>query len=464
MRNGLRSGVRAVALGFLVVTLGGATVTGATTAPAKSVPAATAPKTTIEVAAESLVTRLAAGDFKGATSRFDGQMRETLPPDKLAAVWEGLRSHAGPFEAIEGTRTEVKAEYRIVYVACKFAALPIDTKVAFDASDRIAGLFFTPRVKPSEPPPYAARDRFEERNITVRSGRWQLPGQVTIPRGKGPFPAVVLVQGSGPHDADETIGPNKPFRDLAWGLASRGVVVLRYTKRTLLMAQQETASVAGLTVESEVLEDARAALDLAARTSGVDSTRLFVIGHSLGGMLAPRLAQSSRKLAGIAILAGNVTPLEDLALEQVRWMADRDGNIDAAEKATITAAEKAVAAIHDPALRDTTTVTFLGAPIPGSYWLDLRNYRPEQVAAALPMAVQVLQGDRDYQVGRRDFEAWKQALAGKRDAACKLYPGLNHLFMAVAGEPGPEQYATPGHVAEVVVGDLATWITATAKR
>jgi dienelactone hydrolase len=285
-----------------------------------------------------------------------------------------------------------------------------------------------------------------------------------MPRGSGPFPGVVLLHGSGPQDADETIGPNKPLRDLAWGLSSHGIVVLRYTKRTLAMAQEKKRSIAGITVEFEVLDDARAALDLLARTSSVDSTRLFVIGHSLGGMLAPRLAASGRKLAGIAILAGNVTPLEDLALEQIRWMANRDGKVDPAESATIAASERSVAAIHSPALAETTTVTFLGAQMPGSYWLDLRDYHPEKVAAALPISVRVLRGDRDYQVGQRDFEAWQKALAGKRDASCKLYPGLNHLFMAASGEPGPEQYATPGHVAEVVVTDLAAWIGSTGKR
>src|SRR5437868_1155092 len=75
------------------------------------------------------------------------------------------------------------------------------------------------------------RDTFDEREVTVGKGEWELPGTLGLPKGSGPFPAVVLVQGSGPQDRDETMGVNKPFQDIAWGLASNGIAVLRYDKR-----------------------------------------------------------------------------------------------------------------------------------------------------------------------------------------------------------------------------------------
>ena len=415
----------------------------------------------LEEAARALLAQLAAGDAAAASTRFDERMRAALPPEKLAEVWTGVCEQLGPYQGIEGTRIEETRGMRIVHVTTRFEKTAVDTRVVFDATGSVAGLFFAPIEEPQPewtPPAYALRDRFDEKPLVVECDGFRLPGFLALPRGDGPFPAVVFVHGSGPHDADETIGPNKPFRDLAGGLASQGVAVLRYTKRTFVMSQQERPALGGFTVEDETVRDALAAIALLRRTASVDSTRIFVLGHSLGGMLAPRIAARDGRLAGIVILAGNARPLEDLALEQVRYIARLDGEVSAAEQQTIDALAESVEQIGSPSLADTTIVSFLGASIPGSYWLDLRNYRPVETAAALAIPTLVLRGERDYQVGAEDFAAWQRGLANKRDAAFATYPALNHLFMAGTGEPRPQEYTTAGHVAAEVVNDIATWI------
>jgi dienelactone hydrolase len=120
------------------------------------------------------------------------------------------------------------------------------------------------------------------------------------------------VQGSGPHDQDETIGPNKPFEDLAWGLGSRGIAVLRYTKRTLKYGGESSEDPAKLTVDDEVISDARAAVALLAKQPKINSARVFLLGHSLGAYLAPRIAAGNSQIAGIVLLAGNTRPIEQL--------------------------------------------------------------------------------------------------------------------------------------------------------
>jgi dienelactone hydrolase len=419
----------------------------------------------IESIAKSVVARLVAGDYVAATAEFDDRMRAALTPEALARLWAQVRERAGAFRQIESTRTDPAGVYRIVFVTCAFEKERAGIKIVFDAGDRVAGLFVAPvdssrpPAAPWSPPAYADTTRFEERGVTVESGTWKLPGVLAVPHGGGPFAAAILVHGSGPHDADETVGAVKPFRDLAWGLASRGVVVLRYTKRTQLLSQQETPSIAGLTVQQETIDDARAAVTLLARTAAVDPQRIWIVGHSLGGMLAPRIATQDRRVAGIAILAGNVRPLEDLVVEQIRFLAGRDGRIASAESAQIRAAERSRERVRDPALADTSIVDLLGAAIPGSYFLDLRGYRPDATAAALAIPVLVVQGGRDYQVGRADFERWQRALAAKRDATCTWLPELNHLFVAGSGASGPEEYGQPGHVDGRVV-DILTGVCA----
>ena len=130
-------------------------------------------------------------------------------------------------------------------------------------------------------------------------------------------PCVILVHGSGPHDRDETIGPNKPFRDLAWGLAERGIAVVRYEKRTKAYGAACVPAGRELDYDTEAVDDAVAIVEQVkgfARAGFPDS--VYVLGHSLGGTLAPRIAGRSKGLAGIIILAGLARPLEDALEEQ----------------------------------------------------------------------------------------------------------------------------------------------------
>src|SRR5579871_3849632 len=211
--------------------------------------------------AKAFVDQLSKGDFATATQRFDATMQGALPADKLRETWQALVGQAGAFQQQVGTHTATTQGYDIVFVTCQFALARIDVKVVFDGKKQIAGLFFLPAQAAQEysPPPYVKPDSFTIKEVTVGGdGEWPLPGTLTMPVGKGPFPALVLVQGSGPQDRDETIGPNKPFRDLAEGLASQGIAVLRYEKRTKVYSAK-LASVKNFTVKEETVDDAAAA-------------------------------------------------------------------------------------------------------------------------------------------------------------------------------------------------------------
>jgi uncharacterized protein len=274
-----------------------------------------------------------------------------------------------------------------------------------------------------------------------------------MPVGPGPFPAVVLVHGSGPNDRDETVEAAKPFRDLAWGLASRGIAVLRYEKRTRQHGAR-LASAPNFTVREETVDDAVAAAALLRGSEGVDPARVYVLGHSLGAMVVPRIGGQDLKIAGFIVMAGAARPLEDLILEQVTYIASLDGTVSEEEKKQIEGLRQEVAKVK--ALQPGASGTALGAP--ASYWLDLKGYKPPEAATALGRPLLVLQGERDYQVTLDNFEAWKKALGDRKDVTFKSYPRLNHLFIEGEGKSGPAEYQKPGHVAEAVVADIAGWI------
>ena len=204
----------------------------------------------------------------------------------------------------------------------QLANLPINVNVTLDKAGKVEGLFMQPRggfpgaVAPAQRPPYSKPDSFTEREVSFGAEGWKLPGTLSVPKGEGPFAAVVLVHGSGPHDRDQTIGPNKIFRDLAEGLASKGVAVLRYEKRTKVHGAK-LIEVKTITVREEAIDDAVAAAALLASQPEVNPSA-WSCRHSLGGYLAPR-SPTVGKLAGYISMAGNTRPLEDLVVEQSEY-------------------------------------------------------------------------------------------------------------------------------------------------
>jgi dienelactone hydrolase len=416
--------------------------------------------------ARTIVAELAEHQFPKVVARFDDQMRAALPEERLAAVWGSLEAQVGKFQEVRGV-VVAHPGATVVTLVCHFEHADLDAILSFNGGGQLAGLLFRPSKAEASawaPPTYAKPATFTESEVTVTTGRWQLPGTLTLPKGKGPFPAVVLVHGSGPNDQDETVGANKPFKDLAWGLASLGVAVLRYEKRTHKYGLESSANPSRVTVNDETVDDARSAVALLAANPAIDSHHIYVLGHSLGGVMAPRIATGDPAIAGVILMAGAVTPIERLALDQIRTIAAREHLPPAEARPRIAAVEASVREIESPSLKLGTTVSFLGAKIPASYWLDLRHYHPDRVAAALHIPILVLQGGRDYQVPPSEFALWKKALAGHKNAEFRMYPDLNHLFIPGSGPSTPAEYMKPGHVAGAVVADVATWVKGQAGR
>jgi dienelactone hydrolase len=414
-------------------------------------------------AAKQFVESLAKEDFAGAVTRFDATMKTALPEPKLRETWQTLQAQVGPFQKQLGVTATKLGEYDVVLVTCQFERMALDTKVVFDSKGQVAGLFFVPShaaANASGPPPYARTNAFREKEFIVGRGEWRLPGTLTLPiAGSGPWPAVVLVHGSGPNDRDETIGANKPFRDLAWGLATKGVAVLRYEKRTREYAGKfKAAGLGQLTVQEETIDDALSAVAQLRATDGLDPKRIFVLGHSLGGMVAPRIGQADPHIAGLIMLAGCLArPLEDIMVEQARYVLSLKAKPSAEEEAWLAEIVSTAAKVKKLTAADvSSSAPLMGAP--PAYWLDLRQHDPLAIAKELKQPVLILQGGRDYQATPAGFDLWKEALGSQPKVTFKLYPKLNHLFIAGEGQSTPDEYEQPGHVAETVVTDIAEWI------
>jgi dienelactone hydrolase len=407
--------------------------------------------------AQALLDALAGGKYADAGKDFDDTMKKALPTDKLEATWKGLVRQVGAFKKAGPARITREGKYDVVIIPSEFEKFKLDTRVAFTADKHVTGLRFVPHQETEyRPPAYVKRDAITEEQVRVGSGEWSLPGTLTLPAGAGPFPAVVLVHGSGPNDRDETVLAQKPFRDLAWGLASQGVAVLRYEKRTREYGGK-VANDRTLTVKEEVTDDALEAVKFLRQHKAIDGKRVFVLGHSLGAMMAPRIGAGDSGLAGLIVMAGAARPVPELMVEQTRYLASLSGPLSDEEKAKLRELEADVAKVMDPKLSADAGDKILGAY--PAYWLSLRDCKPHEEAARLKVPLLVLQGERDYQVTMADFALWRLALAGRPNVTLKSYPRLNHLFSEGEGKCRPEEYGREGHVSREVVDDIAGWVT-----
>lgn len=406
--------------------------------------------------AQQALDALDAGHYAQVEQLFGPQMAAAVPADKLQAIWESLPAQMGNAKGREQAQVSAQGDTHFVQIPLHFEKAELVAKFAIDASGKIVGFLIQPAQSTSPAPAVAADANFSERDFSVGDGERALPGTLAMPKGNGPFPAVVLVHGSGPQDRDETIGPNKPFLDIARTLAAQGIAVLRYDKRTKARPQDFAGGNFG--VDDETTNDAVIAVDALRKTDDIDPKRIFVLGHSQGGMLAPRIAAVSGHVAGLILMAAPTRPLLDILIEQNRRLAAlNDGKIDDAERAAINAIIEQVRITRDPKTA-ATSPTVMGQP--AGYWRSIEAVDAVSEAQQVRLPMLLLQGARDIQVVDADWQNWRDAFADDPEATFKLYPKLNHLGIAGEGEGSLTEYQTPGHVDAHLMADVVGWIKA----
>ncbi len=399
--------------------------------------------------------------FEKATAYFDETVLNQVNATVLKNTWAQIFSKLGYIKSTGKSRIERNDSITIVYITCVFDDATMDMKVQFSASNKILGFFFIPHADPGDYhlPAYVDTSLVREQDIMIVSGKYKMPGKYLYTKNaKGKIPVVVLVHGSGPNDMDETIEANKPFKDLAYALAKQGIGIIRYDKRTKVYPNLVYGD-ARLTLEQETIVDAISAARLARKLPDADSNRIFIIGYSIGAMVAPLIAQQAGNLVtGIVLMAGPARPLGNLILEQTQYL---DSLIPSDKnKRSLGILKSQVDVINRGDFGPKTSSTQLPLGLSANYWLFLHNYHQIETAKKLKIPILILQGERDYQVTMIDFNLWKNALGKSNNVTFHSYPKLNHLFMEGEGKSTPAEYETPGHVAEHVIDDIVKWVKA----
>ena len=393
----------------------------------------------------------------------EGKWAMSAQMEAAAARMGGIAGLAKQLAAF-GTAVEISPAYegkiqqfKAFYIPCVFPAMSADL-ILIVQDGSVAGLQTGPYSGGREKEPTQS-DTFDSIELALPVlSLGELPGILTMPKGDGPFPAVILLQGSGASDKDEAVGNLKPFRDIAEGLAGQGIAVYRFDKRSYAFAT-ELAAKKDITLKDEYLEDAVNAVQLLAGQDQINSERIFVLGHSLGGNAIPAIArelcQSPAKACGFILMAASPRPLDVLMREQYDYLFSLLPEISAQQQAKKDALFAELDKLQNlNALAEDDQV----AGVYSSYWKWLAAYDVLEAAKEITEPVLLLQGEEDYQVTMKDFEIWQESFGKKENWQMISYPGLTHAFVPGKKTEGAAVYARDGKVQEQVILDIAAFI------
>ena len=378
---------------------------------------------------DAVIAALRSRDLAALEARFDDNLRRVQPPDRLGETLDNVTAQIGALHECDAPTVTLREPVTVVEYRCRLDRGPFIVRLSWNAQFELAGFFFLPPPPPKEAPPANAR----EEAVTVGANGWPLPGTLLIPGGVARPPVAVLVQGSGPNDRDESIGPNHVFLDLANGLARAGIATLRYDKRTRVFGERFASELKNFTLDDEIVDDAVAALVAVSRRG--DLGPVFVIGHSEGAWLAPRIARRAREegvpIAGVVMLAANASPLADVIVHQFGIAA-------------AASPPRATQEMVDEVREERDNVARLVATghverghealpfdMPASAWLDIARYdAPAALLAQTGLPALLVFGARDFQV--------QPSRSGAVAIARRVAPGDVHRRVA-ASQPSADR-------------------------
>jgi dienelactone hydrolase len=402
----------------------------------------------------SFVKQFTSEKFRKSRKMLSGDMKKKMSTTKIKGLWTMLEKQFGDFNTTTYQNTFNKEELSISNYLFKTEKASFTLEVAENQKGEISGFYIKPMSYSM--PDYAANAKFGKENITITTGEFNLPGEIILPLGVKNPPLVILVHGSGPHDRDETIGPNKVFYDLALGLAAKGVATLRYEKRSKVY--DSLFKYHPFSLKEETIDDAITAVNLAKQSTLIDTSRIFVLGHSLGAMAAPYINNNSN-CAGAIMFSGPFRSLTEIMPQQIEYLAGLDGKISKAEKKTIKQFKERAIMIRADMYDSTTSYNDLMGYWPGYFWKTEQSYLPPAHIEKGTKPLLILHGSRDYQIDPiKDFVPLRNLCDKKTNCQAIMYEGLNHLFIMGEGQPNPSEYFIPGNVDERVISDIAVWV------
>ncbi|MEQ8624195.1 MAG: alpha/beta fold hydrolase [Vicingaceae bacterium] len=402
---------------------------------------------------QQIFTNLEAKTFDKLNSYFSEELRKKLTVNKLEETFKDFSTKYGTPDSLLEFVEKVTAEQTYYEQGIQFSNGKMDVVFALNEAKELTTLRVVPYSDKTKwkIPNYVNPQQFDAYPIKLGS-EMPLLGEFTKPVRPESLVVVVMVHGSGPNDMNESLGPNQIFKDLAYGLASNGIASLRYNKRSYDYKKTIIKSGKQYDIDQIVTNDAVKAVNKA-KELGAD--KVVLLGHSLGGHLAPKIA-SQAKVDGVIIMAGNVSPLEDLILPQIDYLRKHDSS--AINQMQYNQLKWQVENLKKGNYDSTTAGPMLPFGAGGKFWSSLKDYQPQKISKKQDVPYLILNGERDYQVTVQEAKKWKDGSKNENSKTI-IYPQLNHLFIAGEGIILPAEYEKEGHVEKEVIMDIVNWVS-----
>lgn len=416
------------------------------------------------------VENLKKKDFVAASAMFDSEMKREINVATLENFWKQfLMKCGGELYELDNISRDEFNNFAWVFPSYKAKKDRWQFRIAFNEEDSIGAFFIDKYLPPPQKnkwklPDYVSVDSVAERTLTLNKGKdYESEAFLTIPTRTRKPPCVIIVHDAGPWDKDGSRYSNKPFFDIAWGLASKGIACLRFDKRTFLHYKTIAEKTAVITPAFDTEEDVHEAIRLLKKRKDIDTNKILLIGHGLGATLTPRIAQKEKSVVGLIMLAPYGRPLEDALLEEFEYVMQLDTLKNAqAKRRAIDKLKLQTKNVKSPSLSLGTPTNDLPLETPASFWLNLRSFNSIKLLKEIKLPALILWGERDYRTTLTDFDNWKNGLLNGKvyDSSYNFikYSDLNNIFMEGYEKSSPLEYHEPKNVSKKVVDDIAQWI------
>ena len=421
--------------------------------------------TDLEGLSSVFVYQLFSGNTASLSTMMNEALKPNLPEQALTIIGQQYSAVYGKPLMQQSLTVENNGVHTNVVMVYETNVLPLVITIRFDSNQLIDDLYIEQvTVANSYQKPAYDIGNYSETDVVIGEGTFAVPGTLTIPEGEGPFPAVVLVHGSGPHDRDSTIGAVKIFKDIAVGLAAQNIATLRYEKVTK-EHNVKVASLPQFTLKNESVDDSILAVKLLKDRNDIDSANIYVVGHSQGGYVVPKIFENDNNndIAGAILLSAPSGNMTDVLKEQQADALNRlkalgySPEIIASQEQTASFISQTVDLINDPQYSiENLPESF---PIPPAYWwYEQRDYIPSQVAKLQTERMLIIQGENDWQVSMNQFNGWKEELKERTNISYISYPNINHVLTEYEELSIGTEYYLPSNVSGKLIADMAKWI------
>ncbi len=409
--------------------------------------------------ADQFMVDLTTENYDAVVATFSPEVAAQMNADALKQVWTGVVAQLGGYKSYSYSKF-VQSDTVLTYIyQIQFKNMNLRALVSYNPVGKVNGFYFRPMEpeKTEKPkyrlPPYADTTAFIETDFAA-PGTPAVPASQVIPKDVGPTPVVLLIPGSGPLDRNETVFENQPFKDIAWGLGSKGIASVRFDNRSYIVGMDKTVE---LDLRSYLLDDIASLLAyIRSQPQVFDTTQIYLAGHSLGGTVAPLAARADNRLAGIIMISAAARPLTDVVIDQFEYLGSLAGDTAGSYvKNQIDMVREACRKIRERTFPKDQMFIFAS----GRVWYDLLDNDNVTAAKALTIPMLLLWGARDYQVTERDWEIWRTTLSGRANVVFKRYDDLNHLYQPGTGKATNTEYTTNTAPVDLrVIQDIAAWI------